>query len=335
MTSDPFLKPALRTLGVFSQPPYSSDPYVDPDPYEYKSRLNKGLRPMYCAGGHSKSRAANSDGYFESFKRVFEGEAFTDEVALHRSARRLSEAKRLGKEWIPSSSSKKRCGVGSTYGNFTVRIPAMGTEKTEITRPPELHNFYTNPGKKGTGYGYPNVAINPLPEWKPGDGINSDLNSVSVKELNERHQEKCLGRGIFVSQQPSGRAFGPNPYEGGDPLAPGGPPLQKFGVACFPKDLIIGPIFYPQNPGKLDGGCKAGTLNKWPEHVSEPYKEMAKVMLEQSIIKPLEKGARVWMPTSGTAIEKPSMSVVNKNVDLAINAVSRKKKSFVTPFCEK
>ncbi|VDK35688.1 unnamed protein product [Taenia asiatica] len=326
MTSDPFLKPALRTLGVFSQLPYSSDPYVDPDPYGYKGRTNRGLRPMYCAGGHSKSRAANSDGYFESFKRIFEGEAFNDETALHRSWRRLNEARRLGKEWVPSSSSRKRCGLGSPYGNFTAVIPAMGTEHTEIEKAPELHNFYTNPGKKGTGYGYPNVAINPLPEWKPGDGIHSDLNAVSVKELNERHQEKCLGRGVFVNQQPSGRAFGPNPYEGGDPLAPGGPPLQKFGVACFPKDLIIGPIFYPQNPGKLDGGCKAGTLNKWPEHVSEPYKEMAKVLQEQSIFKSLEKGGRVWIPTSGTAIEKPSMSVVNKNVDLAINAVSRKKK---------
>ena len=165
MTTDPFLKPALKTFGVFSQPAYSSEPYVDPSPYVHREKPNSNLRPMYCSGGQSKSRAANNDGYFEAFKRGFEGEAYTDYLALQRAWQRANDVKRLGKEWVPSSVGKKRCGVGSPYGNFTTVIPAMSTEQVEYTKPAELHNFYTNPGKKGTGYGYPNVALNPLPEW--------------------------------------------------------------------------------------------------------------------------------------------------------------------------
>ena len=334
MTTDPFLKPALKTLGVFSQPPYSSDPYVDPNPNIHRDKPNANLRPMYCAGGHPKTRAGNSDGYFEAFKRGFEGEAYTDYIALQRAWQRANDIKRIGKEWIPSSVGKKRSGVGSPFGNFTAIIPALSTEQVELTKPIELHNFYTNPGKKGTGYGYPNVAINPLPEWKPGDVMCSDLNAVSMKEVNEKHQEMCLGRKVFISQNASGRAFDPNPYAGGDPLAPGGPVKQVFGVDAFPKDMIIGPTFYPPNPPKRDGGCKAGTINKYPEYTNEPFKEMSKILAEQSKVKPIE-GNKEWIPTSDTAIEKPTMSVINRNVDLAINNVTRKTRTFVTPFCEK
>lgn len=323
---DPYLKPALKTLGVFSQPEYSSEPYVNPNPSPFRAKPRPQLRPMYLAGGYSKSRAANADGYFEPFKRGFEGE---DQI---RFASRQAEA---GKKWVPSPIGKKRCGIGSPFGNFTTVIAAMGNAtREEYEAPKELRNFYTNPGKKGTGYGYPNVAINPLPEWKPGDGINSDLNADSILEENRKHSELCLGRAPFVSQQPRGRMFNPNPFAGGDPLAPGGPPIQIFGVAVASKNKMIGPIFYPPRAPKKDGGGKAGTFSKFPDYQTEPFKEVVRIVEEQSQSKELDNQP-VWLPPANTALVKPSVSVVNKNVDLRINSVTRKTRLLVTPFCEK
>ncbi|KAM7542583.1 hypothetical protein Aperf_G00000017874 [Anoplocephala perfoliata] len=300
VSSDPYLKPALKTFGVFSQPEYYSEPYVNPDPSPFRAKIRPQLRPMYLAGGYSKSRAANTDGYFEPFKRGFEGE---DQI---QHARSHAET---GKKWIPPPIGQKRCGIGSPFGNFTTVIPAVdnGTkEEYEVAK--ELRNFYTNPGKKGTGYGYPNVAFNPLPEWKPGEGIHSDLNVDSIADENRKHFELCLGRAPFISQQAQGRMFNPNPFAGGDPLAPGGPPIQKFRATDASKSKTTRPIFYPPHVPKKDGGGKAGTFSKFPEYQNEPFREMVRIVEEQSRSKGLENQP-LWLPPGNTALVKPSMSV--------------------------
>jgi len=48
-----------------------------------------------------------------------------------------------------------RSGIGSYYGTLSGPIPALSPQ----VKPPKDYkapgkNFYTNPGKKGTGYGY-------------------------------------------------------------------------------------------------------------------------------------------------------------------------------------
>ncbi|VDO01585.1 unnamed protein product [Rodentolepis nana] len=239
--------------------------------------------------------------------------------------RRSSSEQRDKKYWVPSGASKRLCGVGSQYGNFTTIIPYMeGSVREQPVKLKGLPNFYTNPGKKGTGYGYPNVALNPLPEWEPGDGTSSDLNAVSVKELNQKHRDLSLGRAAFVSAHPGGRDFDQNPYEGGDPLAPGGRPLMNFRENETSKGETKTSAFYPSN---------AFMKYKFPEYESEPFKEVEKIMQEKFKSK-LIRGQPIWYPPATTALEKPSMSVINKNIDLAINPVTRKTRTFVTKFCE-
>jgi len=51
-----------------------------------------------------------------------------------------------------------RSGVGSYYGTLSGPIPALSPQM----KPPKEYkapgkNFYTNPGKKGTGYGYVDI----------------------------------------------------------------------------------------------------------------------------------------------------------------------------------
>lgn len=66
-------------------------------------------------------------------------------------------------------------GYGSTYGTFAGRIEYFSPKKAEkkASEPPKP-NIKTNPSKKGTGYGYANVALNKYPEYKSDkyDAIN-------------------------------------------------------------------------------------------------------------------------------------------------------------------
>lgn len=334
MAENLFLRPALSTLGVFSQPEYISEPYFKLRSDQiFRGKYDSSLKPMYL-DGVTKSKCGNNDGYFRDFDRIYEGEALSNIVAIRRSWRHANNAKKIGKEWMPSNPAHQRCGLGSTAGNFTSFYPAMSTETTVTEKPPSLPNFYTNPGKKGTGYGYVEVCLNPYPEWREGASCFA-TRGTTIKELNEQHLAKCLGRPVFINQQASGVAFDPAPYEGVDPLAPGGRAIQKFGLANSDKALNVGPTFIPPNPPKRDGGCKDGTLNKWPEHVGEPFKEMTRIMMEKYRSPPEDKSLPPWVPQRPPAITMPSMSVVNKNVDLAINSKTRKKRLTVMPLCKK
>ncbi|VUZ44664.1 unnamed protein product [Hymenolepis diminuta] len=318
--SDPLLKPALKTFGVFSQPEYYGEEYADPDPNPYRERPREGVRPFYVAGGYSKSKAANKDGYFDEFKRAFTGD---DQNGLIR--RRSASEQRVQKYWVPPGAGKKLCGVGSQYGNFTTIIPSMDNSVREAPKKPiSQPNFYTNPGKKGTGYGYANVAFSPLPEWQPGDGISSNLNAISVREINQKHVDLCLGRAPFINALSRGRDFDQNPYAGVDPLAPGGRPVINFRETETPQGKLTSPVFYPS---------RTFITNKFPEYESEPYMELRKILEGRARSKP-PRGQPIWYPPATTAMEKPSMSVLNKNIDLAINPVTRKTTKFVTNFCE-
>ncbi len=326
--------PAFKTHGLFSQPPYSNDVYTVIRPDEmFRGKYDNTKPPMYLEGA-TKWKAATNDGYFQTFHRLFEGESLSNIVALRRSWRRLNNDTKIGKDWIPSSPAKKRCGLGSGSGNFTETYDAMSQEKRVSVKPPSLPNFYTNPGKKGIGYGYLDICINPYPEWKEGASIYG-LRGPSIAERTAMHQAKCLGRAVFLNQQASGQLFDPSPYEGVNVLAPGHPAIQKFGNAWSNPAKNIGPTFLPSSPAKTDGGCKDGALSKWPEHSNEPFKEMTKIMLEKYRSPPEDSALKAWIPQPPTAITMPQMSVINKNIDLAINAKTRKKRLTVMPMCKK
>jgi len=45
----------------------------------------------------------------------------------------------------------------------TAFSPEVNSEKDDRLK--GVPNFLTNPGKKGTGYGYLNICLNPYPEY--------------------------------------------------------------------------------------------------------------------------------------------------------------------------
>ncbi len=61
---------------------------------------------MLAGGGKSKS--AMQSGYFsDTFSRVMEGEAYSDQVKMRRQSRLKEAQKNIGKPFVPSSGEKK------------------------------------------------------------------------------------------------------------------------------------------------------------------------------------------------------------------------------------
>ncbi|VDP91243.1 unnamed protein product [Echinostoma caproni] len=325
-------KTDLQRLGIFKELSYHTigDPYVPfATTIKTNTSSNKGLAPMYLAGGYSKTKAANSDGYFHPFESAFIGDGGMTYADLQRQERKANKAKMIGgRDWIPASGHKNRSGVGSTIGNFQEVHTAMDPTTKVPQKVPVLKNFYTNPGKKGTGYGYPDVCMNPFPAWQAGDTGLGAARRI-FEQARAEHATKLKGRAEFVSTCRSLDAFENNPWASGDPLAPGGPSNLKFGIAAFPKSMIIGPTFIPSSPAKHDGGMKAGTINRFPEYTNEPY-------VDPHHIGRRDKTKYVggeWIPNRCTAVVVPQPSIVNKNTMLRINPRTRKTRQRVWDLC--
>lgn len=325
-------KPDLQRLGIFKELSYHTigDPYV---PFNAnlisRAPASKNLPPLYLAGGYGKTKAANSDGYFHPFTSINVGDGGMNYADIQKAYQRSQKAKFLTPTgWIPSSGRKLRCGTGSYSGNFQEIYEALDPAVHAKTRVPQQKNFYTNPGKKGTGYGYPHVCLNPFPTWQAGDTMSGAAHRIFVEET-AKHTAKSLGRQPFVSTCRSTEEFDVNPWQHGDPLAPGGPPVMNIGIQAFPKSMQIGPAFVPSHPARWDGGMKDGTLNKFPEYSHEPYTEPLAVLRETKT--KLLSGE--WIPNPSTAVNTPQPSVVNKNISLRINPKTNKTRLKVWDLC--
>ncbi|VDN35808.1 unnamed protein product [Dibothriocephalus latus] len=76
-------------------------------------------------------------------------------------------------------------------------------------------------------------------------------------------------------------------------------------------------------------------MSKFPAYVGDPYMDQYRLMMQRLKKTPEEQQLRPWVPQPPTAVEIPTPSVVNRNIDLAINAKTRKKRLHVMPFCKK
>ncbi|XP_036022396.1 UPF0602 protein C4orf47 homolog isoform X2 [Onychomys torridus] len=153
-------KTDMERIGLFSEMEYVTvgDKYVSPFNRPFNEAASK-KRQMLPGG--SKQMSSLQAGYFDTqFARIFEGEGY---VSLNQVRRRFMMAeskKNLGKAFIPSSGEKKPSGLGSYYGTIGGPVPFFSAQlRPRDKYQPPGKNLYTNPGKKGTGYGYANVTI--------------------------------------------------------------------------------------------------------------------------------------------------------------------------------
>ncbi|XP_037070434.1 UPF0602 protein C4orf47-like [Pollicipes pollicipes] len=269
---------------------------------------DQATRGLQMLPGGSKERAANQDGYFcHDFERVFDGEAWasawTTDKLMDRRVR--GRGKQVGaRDWLPSSHSKDANGAGTYYGTFISHMPAM--DPNPKGRGPLRHeppNVKTNPSKKGTGYGYANVALNPYPEH----ANESFAEALKMeRQVQARHRQAMLDGPLRLKNYPQDY-FGPDPYI---PVT-AGRTYNIRRIPASPKEA-----FRPSGPAKKDGGCKAGCFSKFPEYMPDVYG--MRVRYPQNVVN--KDGKTFYPPMRGKSVRQDS--IVNTNVARSIHEQS-------------
>ncbi|POI24001.1 hypothetical protein CIB84_012251 [Bambusicola thoracicus] len=249
-------KSDMERTGLFSEMSYVTigDKYVSHYMRPFNEAASKN-RQMLSEG--SKTLSALQAGYFDpQFKRIFNGEAYSNPVQLRRRYRLAESKKNLGKAFLPSNGDKLLCGLGSYYGTIGGPFAYFSAQlKARERYIPPGKNFYTSPGKKGTGYGYANLTIGEQYAHE-ADGyelekIIAKENEIKVKTQDSsfdfilqkaREEHKCLVKGgPFKSNIYPLEYFDMNPYFNDKPL----PPVKKP-----PPEKRIAPPFKPSSPAK-------------------------------------------------------------------------------------
>ncbi|KAM4673076.1 cilia-and flagella-associated protein 96 isoform 2-T2 [Amazona ochrocephala] len=333
-------KSDLERTGLFSEMSYITigDKYVSHymRPFNEAASKNKQMLP-----GGSKTMSALQAGYFDpEFVRVFNGEAYADPVQLRRRYRLAESKKNLGKAFLPSNGDKWPCGLGSYYGTIGGSYPYFSPqvrEKVRYVGPGK--NFYTNPGKKGTGYGYTNLTIGEQYEHLPDE---YDLARIIAKNsqhllwykdkfLEKLSSVRCSESGkqwpwfTVVSSWDARRQNFQKAQEQHKKLFKGGPfrlnlyPREYFDMNPYftdkplppekksPSEKRVALPFIPSSPAKKAGGMKGGTFDPYPSYSAEPY------VVKDTKGVTSARGRQIFHPPPGPK-SRPVTSIMTLNV---------------------
>ncbi|XP_038611081.1 UPF0602 protein C4orf47 homolog [Tachyglossus aculeatus] len=303
-------KSDMDRIGLFSEMGYITigDRYVSHynRPFNEAASKKKQMLP-----GGTKVMSDLQPGYFEPrFVRIFEGEGYTNRNQLRRRYLVEESKKNLGKAFLPSSGEKKPSGLGSYYGTIGGPCPFFSRQaraRDKYLAPGK--NIYTNPGKKGSGYGYPNLTIG---KQLTHSSDFYDTAKDNLKKEMEAHRSRLKGTAFKLNLHPK-EYFNPNPYFLENPL----PPLKKR-----EKAKHTGLPFKPTSPPKKPGGMKAGTFDPYPAHSNEPFS----VKPPQTIAK---KSGKIFHPPSGPK-SRPISSIMATNIKKSLNAVNYKNATMIS-----
>jgi len=245
-------KTDMERVGLFKEQGYHTIndryPKIDPATVPFNQSAYK-QRQMLPGGSKTKVEGLQS-GYFEpTFKRIMEKEAYNDPVKNRRQHRITSQKKNLGGAFVPASGEKKPSGVGSFYGTMTGpgKLEAFSAAIRPREKKSEMKkNFYTNPGQKGTGYGYLNVTIGKYVE----NGVDPYDRAAAIRQKQAKDAKDKIRGGSFKTISAPQPTFDANPYKTD----------KHFPAKVKPKTPPPSKPFKYPTPGLASGGCKGVIL---------------------------------------------------------------------------
>ncbi|RUS74435.1 hypothetical protein EGW08_017800 [Elysia chlorotica] len=310
-------KSDMERVGLFQEMTYVTigDKYVPPGKGYFNVPAGKGKQML---PGGSKVKSAKQDGYFaEKYGRVMEGEAYSDPVKLRRRNRMEEAKKNISKAFLPTSGKKTMNGLGTFFGTLGGNVPAFSpVSKGKASMKDPLKNVFTNPGKRGTGYGYASVGLNPYPHHSEDD-YNKGWQLLK-KEVSQ-HKAQMKAGAFHLNMHPTDY-FDGNPYRSDKPL----PPVRKTVGEVTKKDGLT--PFKPSNPGKLLAGMKAGTFDPYPSHSADAYG-----IKYRRPVHVVNKTGRTFMPSQGPK-STPCNSIVNQNVVRSVNITNYRSITYKNPY---
>jgi hypothetical protein len=309
------IKPDLDRMGIFTEMEYiSKDPYVDP--YKLSKNLERGKGKQFITNSSKKGHDTN-DVYFDSFKRVFEKEAYNKINDIYRK-NRLEKLKKVTVPFKPSNVCPQSSGKGSIFGTFEQEYPLYDKEKeshlkSKPSKPSTPNkktakvnkNIYTNPAKKGVGYGYVDVTIGKYYEYMsdPYD---------RAKEIKKKERIEKAKKNIDSK-----------------PFIAGSNGNEYFDNKGFSWDINQEIIAKNKKPEKAPEKKKYEqpfrpasnidyTINKFPEYISDGVeKKKNEELLKRAQLRKegkLNNNVNGTMKLGGTIKTYPIASVVDKNI---------------------
>lgn len=306
----------MDRVGLFSEMTYVTigDKYKNAHAGSFNDAAGKGKQML---PGGSKERSARQEGFFsEKFTRILDGEAYTDPVKRRRQHRMAEAKKNLSKSFLPTNGNKTMNGMGTFFGTIGGNVKAFSpVGKGGGNKKEPLKNVITNPGKRGTGYGYVAVTLGKYPAGEnQADPYDNDKQIFRKEVAQHKGQLKA---GAFRLNMAPSEFFDGNPYKTDKSL----PPLRKGNDI---QGKIIGPAFRPSNPGKFPAGCHAGTFETYPVRSKDPYG-----VKDKRQINIVNKSGKIFMPSQGPKTT-PSKSIVNQNVTRSVNITNYR--SYKNPY---
>eukprot|EP01137_Pigoraptor_chileana_P010369 Opistho-2@59875 len=285
-------KSDLERIGLFSEAGYTTinDLFKDKKSAPCCEEKFKG-KQMLIAGEH---HGQLPDSFFDKkFVRVFEGESWADPIQRERRTRNENSKKNIAKAFKPVGTSPKPSGSGSFFGTFGGPLPSLsGASVPDKPKRPVGKNFLTNPGKRGTGYGYLNVTIG-TPYAYSSDTY--DAMQKQMKEERERHKQRLVGK-AFINNHAPKSVFDTNPYATD----------KEFPAKEHDEEKKLDKLpFRPSHPAKSGvWGC----FESYPAHDSgnEPAEPPVRKERHQ---------APIFRPSGGSK-SIPFKSIVEMNVPL-------------------
>ncbi|XP_050394507.1 UPF0602 protein C4orf47 homolog isoform X2 [Patella vulgata] len=294
-------KSDMERVGLFQEMGYVTigDKYKAPG-ISFNDASSKGRQML---PGGEKIKSALQGGYFsDKFNRVLEGESYSDPIKMRRVNRMDESKKNISKAFLPSNGDKKPSGLGSHFGTFGGNVSAFSPASASgkgYKAPGK--NILTNPGKKGTGFGYVGVTLGKYPN-NMSESYGNDREKAR-KEI-EIHRKSVKGGSFKLNMHPQAY-FDHNPYKSDKNL----PPLRKVSSAGK-RDLKP---FKPSSPGKKPAGAKIGTFDPYPSHSSDAYNVKYKRPIHV-----VNKSGKTFSPSQGPK-STPCNSIINQNVIRTIN----------------
>ncbi|KAG5263898.1 hypothetical protein AALO_G00269860 [Alosa alosa] len=297
-------KSDLERVGVFQEMGYISvgDKYT---PFIYRPFNESAHKNKQMQTAGPKRKSGLQAGYFDTqFKRIFEREALSDPVKLNRLYRIQQSKKNIGKAFLPTNGEKRPSGVGSYYGTISGPIEAMSVQ--QVPRKPYKSpgkNLYTNPSKKGSGYGYPNITLSKLELYSPDP---YDRAKELLKREMTNHKTMLKGGQFRLNLHPKDY-FDHNPFKLDKSLPPPKRTDERKHHFAVP--------FKPSSPSKTIGGMKGGTFDTYPSHSADPYVTRKAKTLATN------KEGKTFRPSPGPK-STPVKSIITVNVNKMVNATN-------------
>ncbi|ORX43403.1 hypothetical protein BCR36DRAFT_586684 [Piromyces finnis] len=306
------IKPDLDRMGIFQEMEYiSKDQYVDK--FKMNKSLERGKGKQLIINSSKKGHDTN-DVYFENFKRVFEKEAYTKVNEVYRK-KRLENLKKVTVPFRPSNVCPKGSGKGSIYGTFDQQYPLSDKDKeVHVRSKPSTpshsstktnKNIYTNPAKKGVGYGYLDVTIGKYYEYMsdPYDRIKE----MKKKERLE-NEKRNIDTKPFIAGSNKNDCFDNSGYSW---------EINRETIAKNKKKDTTSDKKKFEQPFRPASNIDF-TINKFPEYISDGIEQNKnKELLRRSQLRKegkLNNLAHGNMRLGGTIKSYPISSIIDKSI---------------------